>query len=39
MLALHCLTTAAQAADSKIGVVDVQGITRSLPQFAEIGKR
>jgi len=38
MLSSALLTTAAQAADQKIGVVDVQGITRSLPQFAEIGK-
>jgi outer membrane protein len=38
MLSSALLTTAAQAADQKIGVVDVQGIVRSLPQFAEIGQ-
>ena len=37
MLSSALLTTAAQAADQKVGVVDVQGIVRSLPQFAEIG--
>ena len=38
MLSSALLTTAAQAADQKIGVVDVQGIVRSLPQFAEIAQ-
>ncbi len=38
ILSSALLTTAAQAADQKIGVVDVQGITRSLPQFAEIAQ-
>ncbi|MBF7072278.1 OmpH family outer membrane protein [Glaciecola sp. MH2013] len=37
MLSTALLTTAAQAAEQKIGVVDVQGIVRSLPQFAAIG--
>jgi outer membrane protein len=32
MLSTALLTTAAQAAEQKIGVVDVQGIVRSLPQ-------
>jgi outer membrane protein len=38
ILSSALLTTAVQAADQKIGVVDVQGITRSLPQFAEIAQ-
>lgn len=38
MLSSALLSTAVQAADQKIGVVDVQGITRSLPQFAEIAQ-
>jgi len=37
MLSTALLTTAAQAAQ-KVGVVDVQGIVRSLPQFAEIAQ-
>ncbi len=38
ILSSALLTTAVQAADQKSGVVDVQGITRSLPQFAEIAQ-
>ncbi len=38
MLSSALLTTAVQAAEPKLGVVDVQGITRSLPQFAEIAQ-
>jgi outer membrane protein len=38
MLSTALLTTAAQAAEQKIGVVDVQGIVRSLPQYAEIAQ-
>lgn len=37
MLSSALLSTAVQA-EQKIGVVDVQGITRSLPQFAEIAQ-
>lgn len=38
MLSSALLTTAVQAAEQKLGVVDVQGIVRSLPQFAEIAQ-
>jgi outer membrane protein len=38
MLSSAMLTTAVQAADQKVGVVDVQGIVRSLPKFAEIAQ-
>lgn len=38
MLSSALLTTTALAADQKVGVVDVQGIVRSLPQFAEIAQ-
>jgi outer membrane protein len=38
MLSSVLLTTAVQAAEQKLGVVDVQGIVRSLPQFAEIAQ-
>lgn len=38
MLSSALLTTAVQAAEQKFGVVDVQGIVRSLPQFAEIAQ-
>jgi outer membrane protein len=38
MLSSALLTTAVQAAEQKIGVVDVQGIVRTLPQFAEINQ-
>lgn len=38
MLSSAFLTTAVQAAEQKIGVVDVQGIVRTLPQFAEINQ-